>query len=54
LPNIRLPAEDRKNRIGIRLPQWMIDEILKTGTLQEVIEDILRKHIKKGEIRPKD
>jgi hypothetical protein len=49
----RLPEEDRKNKIGIRLPQWMIDQILETGTLQEVIEAILRKHIKKKVIRPK-
>jgi hypothetical protein len=49
----RIPEEDRKQKIGIRLPQWMIDQIRETGTLQEVIEGILRKHIKKGEIRHK-
>jgi hypothetical protein len=53
LGNKRLPEEDRKNKIGIRLPQWMIDQIRETGTLQEVIEGILRKHIKKKVIRPK-
>jgi hypothetical protein len=45
--NKRLPADERKNSVNIRLPQWMINEIIKRGSKQEVIEGILRKEIKK-------
>jgi acetyl-CoA carboxylase beta subunit len=54
LANIKLPEEDRKNRVSIRLPQWMIDQILERGNMQEIIEGILRKHIKKKVNRPKE
>lgn len=47
MPNKRLPEGERKEKIGIRLPQWMIDQIKQQGSLQDVIEGILRKHIKK-------
>jgi hypothetical protein len=49
LVNKRLPKTDRKNPVHIRLPQWMIDSILERGTIQEVIEGILSKEIKKPE-----
>jgi hypothetical protein len=53
LANIKLPEGDRKRSVGLRLPEWMIEQILEIGTKQEVIEGILRKHFKKREIRPK-
>lgn len=53
MPRKRLPEGERKESIHIRLPKWMIEEILEIGTLQEVIEGIIRKHIKKRENRPK-
>lgn len=45
--NKRLPADERKEPVNIRLPKWMINQIIKRGTKQEVIEAILRKEIKK-------
>lgn len=53
MPNKRLPEGERKNKVGLRLPQWMIDEIKEIGTIQTVIEGILRKHIKKKDKQDK-
>ncbi|GAV16094.1 hypothetical protein [Paenibacillus sp. NAIST15-1] len=47
IPRPRIPEEDRKERVGLRLPKWMIDEIMKEGSLQEVIERKLSKIYKK-------
>jgi hypothetical protein len=49
----RLPEGERKRNVGLRLPEWMIIQILEKGTMQEVLEALCRKHFKKKIIRPK-
>lgn len=42
----RLPEEERKEFVGIRIPKWLKDRILEDGSLQEVIEKILKNFYK--------
>lgn len=52
MPNKRLPEGERKEFVGIRLPKWMVEQLLQKGSLQDVIEGILRKHVKKDKNKP--
>jgi hypothetical protein len=54
LGNKRLPEGERKRNVGLRLPEWMISQILEIGTMQEVLEAMCRKKFKKRVIRPKE
>lgn len=49
MPRHRLPETERKDHVNLRLPKWMINQILKNGSFQEIIERILRKHIKRDD-----
>jgi predicted DNA binding CopG/RHH family protein len=43
----RLPEDERKEIITIRLPKWLIEKIKKQGSIQNYIENLLNKYIKK-------
>jgi len=43
----RLPEDERKDKVPLRLPTWLIERIKADGKVQEVIERILTKHYKK-------
>lgn len=43
----RLPEQDRREFVGIRLPKWMVDKIREKGKIQEVIESILMRIFRK-------
>lgn len=43
----RLPEDERREFVGIRLPKWLIDRIKEKGKLQTVIEGILLKVFKR-------
>lgn len=43
----RLPEGERKERVSIRLKKKIIEELVKRGTLQEVIERIINEYLKK-------
>ncbi|MEK8210590.1 hypothetical protein NST41_33895 [Paenibacillus sp. FSL L8-0696] len=47
MANKRL-GDDRKDRVpSLRLPKWMIEQILEKGSFQKVVEEILSQHFKK-------
>lgn len=43
----RLPEDERKEQVNIRLPKWVIDKIKEMGSLQEIIETLIIKTFKK-------
>lgn len=45
----RLPEDEKKVPANISLPRWMLLELDKLGVRSRVVEEILRKYLKKPE-----
>jgi hypothetical protein len=43
----RLPDDERKERISLRLPKGLIDKIKKMGSIQSIIEKILSDYFRR-------
>lgn len=49
MPRKRLPEDQRRDPVGIRLPKWMITKIDSLGGRSEVIEKAVHMYLKNND-----
>jgi len=46
----RLPEEERKEKVGLRLRKKVIEALLKQGTVQDILEKLAEDYVKKNKL----
>lgn len=46
MPNKRSPAAELRQKISVRLPQWLIVKMADKGTVTEVVEKAVMEYLK--------
>lgn len=42
----RLPENEKRENVVIRLPKWMILKIKEKGSITKILEELIRKYLK--------